>query len=50
MLIPRLPMQKYYILAVVFPKITKKGAISIQFDGQITHYFQCGGQGTQILE
>jgi hypothetical protein len=48
MLIPRLPGRIYYILAVVFPKITKKGAISIQFDGHITHYFQSGGQGAEI--
>jgi hypothetical protein len=50
MLIPRLPVRIYYILAVVFPKITKKGDISIQFEGQITHYFQRSGQGAQIGE
>ncbi len=50
MLLPRLPLRIYYILAMVFPKITKKEAISIQFDGKVTHYFQCGGQGSQILE
>ena len=48
MLIPRLPERIYYILAVVFPKITKKGDISIHFNGQVTHYFHRSGQGTQV--
>jgi hypothetical protein len=38
----------YMILAVIFPKITKKGGISIQFDGQVTHYLHGSSQGTQI--
>jgi len=50
MLIPRLPVRIYFILAVVFPKITKKRAKSIQFDGQIAYNFQCGGQGAKICK
>jgi hypothetical protein len=48
MLLPRLPGRIYYILAVIFYKITKNSAISIQFDGQIIYYFQSGGQGAEI--
>ena len=31
-------------------KNTKKREDSIQFQGQVTDYFMCGGQGTKILE
>ena len=36
------------ILAVIFPKITKKGEISIKFYGQVTHYLHGSSQRTQI--
>ncbi len=50
MTISRLPGKIYFILAVIFPKITKKGAKSIKFEGQIAYYFKCSGNCTQIPE